>query len=190
MALNTESRKKITHEPSWTTYQGQRASSTTSTVSWEQAAATRCRRYSQRSSRDVAQHVGHLWKYSTCLCWLYPAEKHLVLLRDGRTLIGFLRSIDQFGRTLFVFHRTLLRKGIPEDSRIRGSVQNLTNLPDPLVSPSQFGVSPDRWANSRREKVWRHPPWNIHRERRECGAPRRNSKFGALVCKYINKNGK
>ena len=24
-------------------------------------------------------------------------EKHLVLLRDGRTLIGFLRSIDQFG---------------------------------------------------------------------------------------------
>lgn len=27
----------------------------------------------------------------------FPAEKHLVLLRDGRTLIGFLRSIDQFG---------------------------------------------------------------------------------------------
>lgn len=26
-----------------------------------------------------------------------PAEKHLVLLRDGRTLIGYLRSIDQFG---------------------------------------------------------------------------------------------
>lgn len=25
------------------------------------------------------------------------AEKHLVLLRDGRTLIGYLRSIDQFG---------------------------------------------------------------------------------------------
>ncbi|XP_020314138.1 U6 snRNA-associated Sm-like protein LSm1 isoform X2 [Oncorhynchus kisutch] len=24
-------------------------------------------------------------------------KKHLVLLRDGRTLIGFLRSIDQFG---------------------------------------------------------------------------------------------
>jgi len=24
-------------------------------------------------------------------------EKHLVLLRDGRTLIGILRSIDQFG---------------------------------------------------------------------------------------------
>lgn len=27
----------------------------------------------------------------------FPAEKHLVLLRDGRTLIGYLRSIDQFG---------------------------------------------------------------------------------------------
>uniref|UniRef100_A0AC11EFN7 LSM1 homolog, mRNA degradation associated n=1 Tax=Ovis aries TaxID=9940 RepID=A0AC11EFN7_SHEEP len=25
-------------------------------------------------------------------------KKHLVLLRDGRTLIGFLRSIDQFGK--------------------------------------------------------------------------------------------
>lgn len=28
-----------------------------------------------------------------------PSEKHLVLLRDGRTLIGYLRSIDQFGRS-------------------------------------------------------------------------------------------
>lgn len=28
-------------------------------------------------------------------------KKHLVLLRDGRTLIGFLRSIDQFGMYYF-----------------------------------------------------------------------------------------
>lgn len=28
------------------------------------------------------------------------AEKHLVLLRDGRTLIGYLRSIDQFGMSM------------------------------------------------------------------------------------------
>uniref|UniRef100_A0ACB8EXG5 Sm-like protein n=1 Tax=Sphaerodactylus townsendi TaxID=933632 RepID=A0ACB8EXG5_9SAUR len=27
-------------------------------------------------------------------------KKHLVLLRDGRTLIGYLRSIDQFGNSL------------------------------------------------------------------------------------------
>uniref|UniRef100_A0A8C7HBQ1 U6 snRNA-associated Sm-like protein LSm1 n=1 Tax=Oncorhynchus kisutch TaxID=8019 RepID=A0A8C7HBQ1_ONCKI len=29
-------------------------------------------------------------------CLFELTEKHLVLLRDGRTLIGFLRSIDQF----------------------------------------------------------------------------------------------
>uniref|UniRef100_A0A8V0Z4P2 U6 snRNA-associated Sm-like protein LSm1 n=3 Tax=Galliformes TaxID=8976 RepID=A0A8V0Z4P2_CHICK len=35
------------------------------------------------------------------------AEKHLVLLRDGRTLIGFLRSIDQFAN--LVLHQTVER---------------------------------------------------------------------------------
>ncbi|XP_041066123.1 U6 snRNA-associated Sm-like protein LSm1 [Carcharodon carcharias] len=34
-------------------------------------------------------------------------EKHLVLLRDGRTLIGYLRSIDQFAN--LVLHQTLER---------------------------------------------------------------------------------
>ncbi|XP_078285102.1 U6 snRNA-associated Sm-like protein LSm1 [Rhinoraja longicauda] len=34
-------------------------------------------------------------------------KKHLVLLRDGRTLIGFLRSIDQFAN--LVLHQTLER---------------------------------------------------------------------------------
>uniref|UniRef100_UPI00358E37B7 U6 snRNA-associated Sm-like protein LSm1 n=1 Tax=Myxine glutinosa TaxID=7769 RepID=UPI00358E37B7 len=34
-------------------------------------------------------------------------KKHLVLLRDGRTLIGFLRSIDQFAN--LVLHRTIER---------------------------------------------------------------------------------
>jgi len=29
--------------------------------------------------------------------FIFFKEKHLVLLRDGRTLIGILRSIDQFG---------------------------------------------------------------------------------------------
>lgn len=37
------------------------------------------------------------------MCWLCAAEKHLVLLRDGRTLIGYLRSIDQFGITHSLF---------------------------------------------------------------------------------------
>ncbi|KAI5624057.1 U6 snRNA-associated Sm-like protein LSm1, partial [Silurus asotus] len=34
-------------------------------------------------------------------------EKHLVLLRDGRTLIGILRSIDQFAN--LVLHQTVER---------------------------------------------------------------------------------
>ncbi|TNM90300.1 hypothetical protein fugu_004534 [Takifugu bimaculatus] len=34
-------------------------------------------------------------------------KKHLVLLRDGRTLIGYLRSIDQFAN--LVFHQTVER---------------------------------------------------------------------------------
>ncbi|KAK7806115.1 hypothetical protein U0070_008426 [Myodes glareolus] len=34
-------------------------------------------------------------------------KKHLVLLRDGRTLIGFLRSIDQFAN--LVLHQTIER---------------------------------------------------------------------------------
>ena len=31
--------------------------------------------------------------------YLYCAERLLVVLRDGRTLIGFLRSVDQFGES-------------------------------------------------------------------------------------------
>ncbi|KAG9328783.1 hypothetical protein JZ751_010656, partial [Albula glossodonta] len=38
---------------------------------------------------------------------LHVSEKHLVLLRDGRTLIGFLRSIDQFAN--LVLHQTVER---------------------------------------------------------------------------------
>ncbi|XP_078079451.1 U6 snRNA-associated Sm-like protein LSm1 isoform X5 [Mustelus asterias] len=34
-------------------------------------------------------------------------EKHLVVLRDGRTLIGYLRSVDQFAN--LVLHRTVER---------------------------------------------------------------------------------
>lgn len=39
---------------------------------------------------------------------LFPSlEKLMVLLRDGRTLIGFLRSVDQFAN--LVLHRTIER---------------------------------------------------------------------------------
>ncbi|GCC22258.1 hypothetical protein chiPu_0000643, partial [Chiloscyllium punctatum] len=34
-------------------------------------------------------------------------KKHLVVLRDGRTLIGYLRSVDQFAN--LVLHRTVER---------------------------------------------------------------------------------
>lgn len=38
---------------------------------------------------------------------LSSTEKLMVLLRDGRTLIGFLRSVDQFAN--LVLHRTIER---------------------------------------------------------------------------------
>lgn len=38
---------------------------------------------------------------------IFPAEKLMVLLRDGRTLIGYLRSVDQFAN--LVLHRTIER---------------------------------------------------------------------------------
>lgn len=37
----------------------------------------------------------------------FSAEKLMVLLRDGRTLIGYLRSVDQFAN--LVLHRTIER---------------------------------------------------------------------------------
>lgn len=43
-------------------------------------------------------------KNSTQLIYL---EKLMVLLRDGRTLIGYLRSVDQFAN--LVLHRTIER---------------------------------------------------------------------------------
>lgn len=38
---------------------------------------------------------------------IYILEKLMVLLRDGRTLIGYLRSVDQFAN--LVLHRTIER---------------------------------------------------------------------------------
>ena len=32
--------------------------------------------------------------------YIFNVERVLVVLRDGRTLIGYLRSVDQFGKTL------------------------------------------------------------------------------------------
>lgn len=40
-------------------------------------------------------------------CIPHLPEKLMVLLRDGRTLIGFLRSVDQFAN--LVLHRTIER---------------------------------------------------------------------------------
>ncbi|XP_019892345.2 U6 snRNA-associated Sm-like protein LSm1 [Musca domestica] len=44
--------------------------------------------------------------HSLTPCNIFP-EKLMVLLRDGRTLIGFLRSVDQFAN--LVLHRTIER---------------------------------------------------------------------------------
>ena len=42
--------------------------------------------------------------FNTCL---HLSEKVIVVLRDGRTLIGYLRSVDQFAN--LVLHRTIER---------------------------------------------------------------------------------
>lgn len=45
-------------------------------------------------------------RYNYCTACL-QSEKLMVLLRDGRTLIGYLRSVDQFAN--LVLHRTIER---------------------------------------------------------------------------------
>ncbi|XP_059541395.1 U6 snRNA-associated Sm-like protein LSm1 isoform X5 [Myotis daubentonii] len=67
-------------------------------------AALRCSLISAQHelyARHRQPHRGHRQSF-----FLFP-EKHLVLLRDGRTLIGFLRSIDQFAN--LVLHQTVER---------------------------------------------------------------------------------
>ena len=40
-----------------------------------------------------------VFAYSHVITWLVcTTERMLIVLRDGRTLIGFLRSVDQFGQ--------------------------------------------------------------------------------------------
>lgn len=45
--------------------------------------------------------------FKICVLIIFVAEKVIVVLRDGRTLIGFLRSVDQFAN--LVLHRTIER---------------------------------------------------------------------------------
>lgn len=56
---------------------------------------------------DTLKIFGYCYiKQITILLNLF-AEKLMVLLRDGRTLIGYLRSVDQFAN--LVLHRTIER---------------------------------------------------------------------------------
>lgn len=57
------------------------------------------------------------WKLSTCLVRserltqanpIGNLEKLVLVLRDGRKLIGVLRSWDQFGKPLFIEHDPVL----------------------------------------------------------------------------------
>uniref|UniRef100_A0A4W3I497 U6 snRNA-associated Sm-like protein LSm1 n=1 Tax=Callorhinchus milii TaxID=7868 RepID=A0A4W3I497_CALMI len=50
-------------------------------------------------STSQRQRISHIRRTSQ--------EKHLVVLRDGRTLIGYLRSVDQFAN--LVLHQTVER---------------------------------------------------------------------------------
>lgn len=63
--------------------------------------------------RDLLKRTrSHIWSnpiYSfRCKNYrIYVLEKLMVLLRDGRTLIGYLRSVDQFAN--LVLHKTIER---------------------------------------------------------------------------------
>ena len=46
-------------------------------------------------------------QHQLTVIYIFQTEKVLVVLRDGRTLIGFLRSVDQFAN--LVLHRTIER---------------------------------------------------------------------------------
>ncbi|CAB1428551.1 unnamed protein product [Pleuronectes platessa] len=67
------------------------------------------RKYFPGAYKDTSDKQQHKMNYVPGTASLIDDidKKHLVLLRDGRTLIGFLRSIDQFAN--LVFHQTVER---------------------------------------------------------------------------------
>ncbi len=49
---------------------------------------------------SLVQEIDSEWQlYMNIIIYQYCTERILVVLRDGKTLIGYLRSVDQFGKT-------------------------------------------------------------------------------------------
>ncbi|XP_059541391.1 U6 snRNA-associated Sm-like protein LSm1 isoform X1 [Myotis daubentonii] len=89
-------------------------------------AALRCSLISAQHelyARHRQPHRGHRQSF-----FLFP-EKHLVLLRDGRTLIGFLRSIDQFDKKVEIEDVSDSNHKVSGGTRTEGlRIQNLCFL--------------------------------------------------------------
>lgn len=135
--------------------------------------------------------VDEVW---TCLYCLCPTEKHLVLLRDGRTLIGYLRSIDQFGTNHSIISLLILfaQSAADESQHVWLAPLNATlcilyplfcvkllciSLTRFFCPHSQFSFSSDSWTHPRGEEIWRHPQRNLHSERRKCSPAGRDSEW-------------
>ncbi|CAI2338771.1 unnamed protein product [Caenorhabditis sp. 36 PRJEB53466] len=91
-------------------------------------------------------------------------KKLLVVLRDGRKLIGFLRSIDQFANLILedVVERTFVDKVYCETSQgfmlIRGENVELAGEIDENVPTGLTQVSPEEFRRIEDKYLAKNPP--------------------------------
>ncbi|XP_032568483.1 U6 snRNA-associated Sm-like protein LSm1 isoform X2 [Chiroxiphia lanceolata] len=95
-------------------------------------------------------------------------KKHLVLLRDGRTLIGYLRSIDQFEIARVMFALQPIARSLPRTCSTNNARRLLRCRRHEGLS--KLGVAPDCRAHPRGQEVWGHPSGHLCREGRERGS--------------------
>uniref|UniRef100_A0A8R1DYA1 U6 snRNA-associated Sm-like protein LSm1 n=1 Tax=Caenorhabditis japonica TaxID=281687 RepID=A0A8R1DYA1_CAEJA len=96
-------------------------------------------------------------------------KKLLVVLRDGRKLIGFLRSIDQFANLILedVVERTFVDKFFCETSQgfmlIRGENVELAGEIDDNIPTNLTQVSPEEFRMIEDDFLARNPPKSLKR---------------------------
>ncbi|EFO86216.1 hypothetical protein GCK72_005409 [Caenorhabditis remanei] len=97
-------------------------------------------------------------------------KKLLVVLRDGRKLIGFLRSIDQFANLILedVVERTFVEKYFCETGQgfmlIRGENVELAGEIDDSIPTGLTQVSPEEFRRIEDEYLAKNPPKFLKRQ--------------------------
>uniref|UniRef100_A0A1I7U9V3 U6 snRNA-associated Sm-like protein LSm1 n=1 Tax=Caenorhabditis tropicalis TaxID=1561998 RepID=A0A1I7U9V3_9PELO len=97
-------------------------------------------------------------------------KKLLVVLRDGRKLIGFLRSIDQFANLILedVVERTFVEKYFCETSQgfmlIRGENVELAGEIDDSIPTGLTQVSPEEFRRIEDDFLAKNPPKFLKRQ--------------------------